>query len=41
MQKKQNFPRGRGNKWVVTIHGANPNGNCPILKLLKQQFQKD
>ena len=31
----------KGNKWCVTIHGANPDGNCPILNLLKTQFQKD
>ena len=30
-----------GHKWAVTIHGANPDGNCPILGLLKTQFQKD
>ena len=31
----------RSLKWVLTIHGANPDGSCPILKLLKRQFQKD
>ena len=27
-------------KWSLTIHGAKPE-NCPILKILKSQFQKD
>ena len=27
-------------RWMVTIHGARPE-NCPILNLLKSQFQKD
>lgn len=30
----------QGRRFVVTIHGAKPD-NCPILELLKQQFQKD
>lgn len=27
-----------GTRWCLTIHGADPNGNCPILNLLKVQF---
>ena len=30
----------RGRKFSLTIHGAKPE-NCPILKLLKQQFQQE
>lgn len=30
----------KGYKWAVTIHGADPGGNCPIFGLLKKQFQK-
>lgn len=31
----------QGKRWCVTVHGANPNGNCPILERLKSEFQKD
>ena len=30
-----------GTKWCLTIHGANPDGNCPILGKLREEFQKD
>lgn len=30
----------RGQRFSLTIHGAKPQ-NCPILKLLKKQFQND
>ena len=30
----------RGRRFVVTLHGAKPE-NCPLLELLKKQFQQD
>ena len=30
----------KGTRWSLTIHGAKPEG-CPILTLLKEEFQKD
>ena len=31
----------RSKRWNLTVHGANPNGNCPILERLKSFFQTD
>ena len=30
-----------GYRWCGDVHGASPDGNCPILKALKSEFQKD
>lgn len=44
MEKKEKKSRAKdlkATRWCVTVHGANPDGSCPILSLLKAQFQKD
>lgn len=45
MKKKlaKNSPKTsnlHGKKWALTVHGAKPD-NCPILAILKKEFQKD
>ena len=41
MKKKSRVKDHRGTRWCLTIHGANPDGSCPILLRLIEQFQKD
>ena len=44
MSSKPKQPRTSnliGMRWCVTIHGANPDGGCPILDRLRTQFQTD
>lgn len=31
----------KSKRWTLVVHGANPDGNCPIFNKLKNQFQKD
>ena len=44
MKKNPSKPRTSnlvGSRWCLTVHGANPDGTCPLLAALRSQFQKD
>ena len=36
-----NFKKMFNRKWCLTVHGANPDGDCPILERLKTLFDQD
>ena len=39
--KKTRVKDLKGDRWCLTVHGANPDGECLLLAALQKEFQKD